>query len=655
MKGDNSTAKDKGAEKNGVGESKGMSTSASTYFNQRIEIPDVGSTKFSLRKLWAFSGPGFLMSIAYLDPGNIESDLRAGAIAGFRLLWVLMLSTILGLLIQRLAARLGVVTGKHLAEVAYLKYPTIPRVLLWIMVEIAVIGSDMQEVIGTAIAIYLLSDGLIPLWGGVLITIVDTFTFLLLDKYGLRKLEAFFCFLITIMDCGSDQLLQGVGVVGAIIMPHNIYLHSALVKSRQVDRDNKEKVKEANMYFFVEATIALFVSFVINVFVTSVFAEGFYGTEKFEHVYNNCLAQGNPHSDVFNTSDPDVDIYKGGVFLGCQFGMPAMYVWAGFLNLKWKRWQRVLLTRSIAIFPTVLMAVFSGVGNLTVMNDLLNVLMSLQLPFALIPILTFTSSTEIMAEFANGRQYFTQAIVKPRNFFSKVPKLWYLYLIIIVIVVLYLAFVIYLSLFCAFAMGATSLKKLPLGGTGSDASSLAQLARGRGGTRRVASVFVDVEQYGRRQTPLTPLPPQYQHHVHIFSKPGNKPGRKKVRKGTNAIITKNGFTVAEAPKALVPVKSLAHVYHSSCTGEVTTAEMTYKRRAYKRHIDEFTAPVNGTYTFFANYDVTHVSNSCTGVFTVPVSGTYVFFANMTYLNGTYSSIAYIGRRYRRVKTDKEND
>nr|KAG5699069.1 hypothetical protein BaRGS_017752 [Batillaria attramentaria] len=465
MKGDNSTAKDKGAEKNGVGESKGMSTSASTYFNQRIEIPDVGSTKFSLRKLWAFSGPGFLMSIAYLDPGNIESDLRAGAIAGFR----------------RLAARLGVVTGKHLAEVAYLKYPTIPRVLLWIMVEIAVIGSDMQEVIGTAIAIYLLSDGLIPLWGGVLITIVDTFTFLLLDKYGLRKLEAFFCFLITIMaftfgyeyvvvkpdqrevvqglffpyckDCGSDQLLQGVGVVGAIIMPHNIYLHSALVKSRQVDRDNKEKVKEANMYFFVEATIALFVSFVINVFVTSVFAEGFYGTEKFEHV---------------------------GVFLGCQFGMPAMYVWAvgilaagqsstmtgtytgqfameGFLNLKWKRWQRVLLTRSIAIFPTVLMAVFSGVGNLTVMNDLLNVLMSLQLPFALIPILTFTSSTEIMAEFANGRGmkavagFLTILIIAINIYFvvvylQEVPKLWYLYLIIIVIVVLYLAFVIYLMI-----------------------------------------------------------------------------------------------------------------------------------------------------------------------------------------------------------------
>lgn len=139
------------------------------------------------------------MSIAYLDPGNIESDLQSGVVAKYRLLWVLLSATILGLVMQRLAARLGVVSGLHLAEMCYRQYQKLPRLILWIMVEVAIIGSDMQEVIGTAIAIYLLSSKTIPLWAGTLITIVDTFTFLFLDKYGLRKLEFFFGLLITVM------------------------------------------------------------------------------------------------------------------------------------------------------------------------------------------------------------------------------------------------------------------------------------------------------------------------------------------------------------------------------------------------------------------------------------------------------------------------
>ena len=143
--------------------------------------------RFSLRKLWAFTGPGFLMSIAYLDPGNIESDLQSGATAGYTLLWILMVSTILGLLLQRLAARLGVTTGYQLSELCYKHYPRVPRVFLWTMTEIAIIGSDMQEVIGTAIAFYLLSNKLIPLWAGVIITIFDTFIFLFLDRF-VRKL-----------------------------------------------------------------------------------------------------------------------------------------------------------------------------------------------------------------------------------------------------------------------------------------------------------------------------------------------------------------------------------------------------------------------------------------------------------------------------------
>ena len=198
------------------------------------------------------------MSIAYLDPGNIESDMRSGSLVRYNLLWILCWSTLLGLMMQRLAARLGTVTGQHLAELCYRRYPKLPRLLLWIMVEIAIVGSDMQEVIGTAIAIKLLSNGRIRLIHGILITICDTFTFLFLDKYGLRRLEAFFGALIITMGisfgyeffleqpsfvdigkgilvpacgaCNRDVLDQAISIIGAIIMPHNLYLHSALVK-----------------------------------------------------------------------------------------------------------------------------------------------------------------------------------------------------------------------------------------------------------------------------------------------------------------------------------------------------------------------------------------------------------------------------------------
>nr|XP_006824955.1 PREDICTED: natural resistance-associated macrophage protein 2-like [Saccoglossus kowalevskii] len=291
---------------------------------------DDKSPRFSFRKLWAYTGPGFLMSIAYLDPGNIESDLQSGFVAEFKLLWVIVLATFLGLLLQRLAARLGVVTGLHLAEICYIEYPMVPRVVLWVMVEIAIIGSDMQEVIGTAIAYNLLSSGKIPLFVGVLITILDTFIFLFLDKYGLRKLEAVFATLIFIMavtfgyeyvvaspdqvgivkgvfipgcgPCTTKAKEQIIGILGAVIMPHNIYLHSALVKSRDINRDNKKEIKEANMYYFIESALALLVSCVINIFVASVFAEGLYGKNVFYE----------------NTTVVEMDIYKGGVFLDLE-------------------------------------------------------------------------------------------------------------------------------------------------------------------------------------------------------------------------------------------------------------------------------------------------------------------------------------------------
>ncbi|XP_072104825.1 natural resistance-associated macrophage protein 2-like isoform X2 [Mobula birostris] len=496
-----------------------MEANSQTYLDEKIPIPDESSTRFSFRKLWAFTGPGFLMSIAYLDPGNIESDLQSGAVAGFKLLWILLTATIIGLLLQRLAARLGVVTGMHLAEVCHRQYPRIPRILLWLMVELAIIGSDMQEVIGSAIALNLLSVGRIPLWGGVLITIVDTFVFLFLDKYGLRKLEAFFGFLITVMavtfgyeyvtvkpdqgqllkgmfipycqGCGTRQLEQAVGIIGAVIMPHNIYLHSALVKSRDVNRANKKEVREANRYFFIEACLALFVSFLINVFVVSVFAEAFYNQTNAQ-VHEVCFNNSSPHSSLFplNNKTLDVDIYKGGVVLGCYFGAAALYIWAigilaagqsstmtgtysgqfvmeGFLNLTWSRFARVLFTRSIAIIPTLLVALFRDVESLTGMNDFLNVLQSMQLPFALIPILTFTSMTSIMQDFVNGLAWkigggvviFIVCAINMYFVIVYVSSLGHvvLYLVAAFISLAYLSFVAYLVWYCVVSLGVTSL------------------------------------------------------------------------------------------------------------------------------------------------------------------------------------------------------
>jgi len=492
-----------------------------TYFEEKVQVPSDEDTRFRFSKLWAFTGPGFLMSIAYLDPGNIESDLQSGAIVHYRILWVLMWATILGLLMQRLAARLGTVTGLHLAEICYKQYPTMPRILLWLCTEVAIIGSDMQEVIGTAIALYLLSNKYIPLWGGVLITVLDTFTFLGIDKYGLRKLEAFFALLIAVMaasfgyeyavarpnqvelieglvipwcsHCGSKEMLQAVGVIGAVIMPHNLYLHSALVKSRAVDRSKKKDVKEANMYFFIEAAIALFVSFLINVCVVSVFAEGLYGKTN-EQVHQLCVDRNNSHADQFPKDNETVQasIYKGGVFLGCQFGDAAMYIWAigilaagqsstmtgtyagqfameGFLNLEWPKWKRVLLTRSIAILPTFLIAFYDKLTELSGMNDLLNCLMSLMLPFAVIPCISFTSNYNVMGEFKNGfvSQIFLlvlSLLVISVNIFFSISYLsglgitsWWFVLITVVMGVLYLLFCVYLTADMLLAMSNRKL------------------------------------------------------------------------------------------------------------------------------------------------------------------------------------------------------
>uniref|UniRef100_A0A672UH60 Natural resistance-associated macrophage protein 1 n=1 Tax=Strigops habroptila TaxID=2489341 RepID=A0A672UH60_STRHB len=476
-----------------------------TYLDERISIPKGGGPGFSFRKLWAFTGPGFLMSIAYLDPGNVESDLQCGAVAGFKLLWVLLWATVLGLLCQRLAIRLGVVTGKDLGEICYLYYPKVPRVLLWLMIEIAIIGSDMQEVIGTAIAFSLLSGaGRGPLWciptGTGLQRWREQLTVLLPTgpQYVMvrpRQVEVLKgIFLPYCPGCGREELLQAVGIVGAIIMPHNIFLHSSLVKTRDIDRSKKEAVQEANMYFLTESCLALSISFLINLFVMAVFGEAFYH-QRNEDVHNKCINSSiSRYAGIFPTNNEtvSVDIYQGGVVLGCYFGAVALYIWAigilaagqsstmtgtyagqfvmeGFLQLRWSRFARVLFTRSFAILPTVFVAAFKDVSHLTGMNDLLNVLQSILLPFAVLPVLTFTSLRPLMQDFANGLpgkvlMTLITGLVCAINVYFVVdflPTLHSLgyYIPLGLLLVAYVVFITYLIWTCSIAHGAWFLAR----------------------------------------------------------------------------------------------------------------------------------------------------------------------------------------------------
>ncbi|XVF61285.1 hypothetical protein PTKIN_Ptkin08bG0118000 [Pterospermum kingtungense] len=401
--------------------------------NEPAEEGSLGVPPFSWKKLWLFTGPGFLMSIAFLDPGNLEGDLQAGAIAGYSLLWLLMWATAMGLLVQLLSARLGVATGRHLAELCREEYPTWARMILWIMAELALIGADIQEVIGSAIAIKILSNGALPLWAGVVITACDCFIFLFLENYGVRKLEAFFAVLIATMavsfawmfgetkpsgielllgvlvpKLSSKTIKQAVGVVGCIIMPHNVFLHSALVQSREIDQSKKGRVQEALNYYSIESAGALVISFIINLFVTTVFAKAFYGTE---------IANG---IGLVNAGQYLQEKYGGGLF-------PILYIWGigllaagqsstitgtyagqfimgGFLNLKLKKWLRALITRSCAIIPTIIVALVFDTSEaaLDVLNEWLNVLQSIQIPFALIPLLCLVSKEQIMGTFKIG-------------------------------------------------------------------------------------------------------------------------------------------------------------------------------------------------------------------------------------------------------------
>lgn len=402
----------------------GLSLSAN-----RFESLDLGTGAAPLLEkpssLWvqllAFTGPGWLMSIAYIDPGNLEADLQCGALYGYTLLWALFVATAMGLGMQLLAARLGCATRRHLAEHCQEHYPWRVRVFLWVMTELAIIGSDIQEVIGSSIGIKLLFGLPIPM--GVVITAVMAFAFLFLERLGTRPLELFFGALIVVLalsmgglfsvikpDLGEmahglaipmmppSAVKQVVGMVGCVIMPHNLFLHSALVQSRVVAPG---KEGHAVFLFGIESTVAILASLMINMSVVAIFSKGFFG---------------GPNADRLGLA-------SAGHYLGDQYGDFMLVIWGlglcasgqsstmtgayagqwvmqGYLQLQVKSWKRAIITRSMALLPTLGVAFYfgGGGGGLDAFNECLNLLQAVVLPFAVVPLLTFVGNPNIMGD-----------------------------------------------------------------------------------------------------------------------------------------------------------------------------------------------------------------------------------------------------------------
>ncbi|KAJ6307549.1 hypothetical protein OIU76_017362 [Salix suchowensis] len=394
--------------------------------------------KKSWKNLFAYMGPGFLVSIAYIDPGNFETDLQSGAQYKYELLWIILVASCAALVIQSLAANLGVVTGKHLAEHCRNEYPRIPNFILWVLAEIAIVACDIPEVIGTAFALNMLFK--IPVWIGVLLTGLSTLVLLALQQYGVRKLEFFIAFLVcTIAGCffvelgyakpDAKEVLKGlfvpqlkgngaaglaISLLGAMVMPHNLFLHSALVLSRKIPR-SVHGIKEACRFYMIESGFALVVAFLINVSVISVSGAV-------------CNSQNISAQDQENCKD--LDLNKASFLLKNVLGSwssklfavallasgqsstitgtyAGQYVMQGFLDLRLEPWLRNFLTRSLAIVPSLIVALIGGSSGAGKLIIIASMILSFELPFALIPLLKFTSSKTKMGIYVNSTMVFT--------------------------------------------------------------------------------------------------------------------------------------------------------------------------------------------------------------------------------------------------------
>ena len=392
-----------------------------------MPVPQGGSW---VRRLLAFAGPGYMISVGYMDPGNWATDIAGGSKYGYTLLSVVLVSSMLAVLLQGLAARLGIATGRDLAQACRDSYPRPVGIALWLACELAIIACDLAEVIGTAIALNLLFG--MPLVLGALVTALDAFLLLLLMQRGFRFLEAFIgALLLVIAGCFAVQialasppvaavlggfiprtevltnpgmLYVAIGILGATVMPHNLYLHSSIVQTRAYPRTEagrRQAVRWATVDSTVALTLALFVNAAILVVAAAVFhTSGHQDVAEIgdAHKLLSPLLGAGIASTLFALA-----LLASGLNSTVTATLAGQIVMEGFLRMRLPQWARRLLTRAIAIVPVVVVTAIYGERGTADLLVFSQVALSLQLPFAVVPLVMFVTDRGKMGQFAIGR------------------------------------------------------------------------------------------------------------------------------------------------------------------------------------------------------------------------------------------------------------
>jgi manganese transport protein len=380
--------------------------------------------KGNWRKIFAFFGPAYLVSVGYMDPGNWATDIAGGSEFGYKLIWVLLMSNLMALVLQSLSARLGIVQGRDLAQCNREMYPKGINFVLYILAELAIAACDLAEVLGMAIGLNLLLG--IPLLYGVLFTLLDTFLLLYLQRLGMRKLEAFIITLISIIGLcfltemffakpsvpgiisgflpslpGPGALYIAIGIIGATVMPHNLYLHSALVQTRKVGRD-VPSLKKAIKLNTIDSAIALNLAFFVNAAIlilaaATFFRSGMHGVASLQDAHR-LLAPllGNKWAAHLFA----IALIAAGQSSTVTGTLAGQIVMEGYLRLRLNAWLRRLITRVLAIVPAVLVIVIAGDAEAEGLLVLSQVVLSMQLAFAVIPLIHFVSNKKDMGVFA---------------------------------------------------------------------------------------------------------------------------------------------------------------------------------------------------------------------------------------------------------------
>jgi manganese transport protein len=390
----------------------------------------VSKSPFYFRRLLGFLGPGFLISVGYMDPGNWATDIAGGSRFGYTLLFVIMASNLMAILLQSLSLKLGVATERDLAQLCHESFGPKVSFVLWVGAEIAIAACDLAEVIGSAIALELLFQ--IPLFYGVLITGLDVLLILLLQRWGFRYVEALVITLIgtIIVMFGVQMFLSrpdywpalhslfipsasivmnpgmlyiAIGMLGATVMPHNLYLHSSIVQSRRYKRTSegkREAVHMANIDSALALTLALFVNAAILIVAAAVFnRSGHFEVAAIQDAYKllSPLLGAAGASTLFA-----VALLASGQNSSITGTLAGQIVMEGFIHLKLSPWLRRLITRSLAIIPTIIVVAITGERGTEKLLILSQVILSLQLSFAVIPLVIFTNSRKKMGEFVNA-------------------------------------------------------------------------------------------------------------------------------------------------------------------------------------------------------------------------------------------------------------